>query len=640
VAPYRLRLCLPAPSQPCDDSIVIRRHVLAALDAGIAAGDEDTARAALSRTDWLLRRRARRRLERALIDAALVSGDLSGGDAESARHVQRVAALALRGTPAAQPIDRAAVAEAYAAARAVRPSRVPIATIAGAAVAVAAITGVAGYLATRPGPPPRNYQRPLAPPSATAFRDGGVPLRDPALETALTGPLTDLLLAADHPDRPGADAERIRLVTTLRAEPAFAAHGARLASAWRDLLNDLDRWPERSAGRLAHAAGDVLRVSARSLSDRLAAAGLGYVIEGDALYGGEHAQAALYIYRVEEIVFVTAGGAPRRVVSLRRIDHLNFVHTVLGMHSEELADPMLLLEQIDQHVATQIMPVLAAGAEFPLADPSWSPTAPAKQLATAAGSAIRAELRGALGDDTDDAVRIAALLHERAEVVEHWRDTLERHHLRMIATDELFLPDGLLDQLDGQVPRYQRERVAAIEAELASLDAPRIASRCHELIAATVRRHEAEHGFDADRPAPLRYPPALEAELGEADDRNGEPRWLVAHARHELGAWLAQIANDPKIPQLVMWDLASHAFSRHRWGTPESYVAVVVLDGLARHLGGGDHAPVIHDGEIDRDRLAALATRVAKASDAELRAAASALWMDLYGEPLIVIADR
>jgi hypothetical protein len=65
-----------------------------------------------------------------------------------------------------------------------------------------------------------------------------------------------------------------------------------------------------------------------------------------------------------------------------------------------------------------------------------------------------------------------------------------------------------------------------------------------------------------------------------------------------------------------------------------------VLDGLGRHLGGGEHEPVIHDGEIDRDRLAAIATRIAKASDADLRAAAAALWTELYGEPLLVIMDR
>jgi hypothetical protein len=96
--------------------------------------------------------------------------------------------------------------------------------------------------------------------------------RDLALEAALTGPLTDLLLAADHPDSSDAGTERTRLVARLRAAPALAAHGALLASAWRDLLDDLSRWPERSAGRLSHATGDVFGVSCSTGSGATSAA--------------------------------------------------------------------------------------------------------------------------------------------------------------------------------------------------------------------------------------------------------------------------------------------------------------------------------------------------------------------------------
>ena len=618
---------------------MVGRHVLAALAAGITAGDEDVARASLSRIDWILRGAARRRLERDLIDAALASGAHDTPDPEASRHLQRIAALAVAGTPAVDPMDRAAVAAEYAAVTLPQASRRQVATIAIALLVLGALASGTAYVVTRPGPHARTYARPLAPPSATAFHDGGVPLRDPAIEAALAGPLTDLLLAADHPDGPDAMAQRRRLLDTLRRDPGFASHGDPIASAWQDLLDDLEQWPERSSGATAHVAADVFRASARSLSDRFAAAGLGYVVTGDALYGGDRAQAALYVYRVEEVVFVTVGGTPRRVVSLRRIDHLNLVHTVLGLQSVELADPMVLLEQIDQHVATQVLPVLAADSPFPLADPSWSPTPAAQALAVAAGGAVRAELRAALGHDADAAGRIAQLLHERADIIETWRTTLERQHLQMIATDDLFLPPDLLEQLEGQVSHYQHERVEGIEDELASLDAARIASLCHELVAATVRRHEAAHGFDADRQAPLRYAALLEAQTGDAQTTDGEPRELVIHARAELGAWLAQIANDPNTPQLVTWDLAGHAFSRHRWGTPESYVAVVVIEGLAKHLGGAPHDPVIHDGEIDRDRLAAVAMQIAKTNDRVLRIAAAVLWAELYGEPLTVITD-
>ena len=71
--------------------VVIKRHVLAALAAGIAAGDDDVARKALRKTDWIVRGMARRRFERALIDAALATNELNSADPEVARHIQRVA---------------------------------------------------------------------------------------------------------------------------------------------------------------------------------------------------------------------------------------------------------------------------------------------------------------------------------------------------------------------------------------------------------------------------------------------------------------------------------------------------------------------------------------------------------------------
>ncbi|MDQ3370801.1 MAG: hypothetical protein M3680_35735, partial [Myxococcota bacterium] len=75
---------------------MIRRHVQAALAAGITAGEDDAARAALRSTDWVLRGRAKRRLERSLIDGALATNEYGGfHDAEAARHVMRVAALGL-----------------------------------------------------------------------------------------------------------------------------------------------------------------------------------------------------------------------------------------------------------------------------------------------------------------------------------------------------------------------------------------------------------------------------------------------------------------------------------------------------------------------------------------------------------------
>src|SRR4051794_12153834 len=74
-------------------TVVVRRHLLAALAAGVERSDDAAARAALEPIDWILRRMARRRLERALIDAALATGIHATPDAASTRHLLQAAAL-------------------------------------------------------------------------------------------------------------------------------------------------------------------------------------------------------------------------------------------------------------------------------------------------------------------------------------------------------------------------------------------------------------------------------------------------------------------------------------------------------------------------------------------------------------------
>src|SRR3954463_11616964 len=100
---------------------MIRRHVLAALAAGVAAGDDDAARAALRKIDPVLRRSAKKRLERALIDAALATNELGGAvDPEAARNGQRGAPLPISRREPDDVCDRDRVAAAYTALPAVK----------------------------------------------------------------------------------------------------------------------------------------------------------------------------------------------------------------------------------------------------------------------------------------------------------------------------------------------------------------------------------------------------------------------------------------------------------------------------------------------------------------------------------------
>ncbi|MEO8846697.1 MAG: hypothetical protein ABI591_27365 [Kofleriaceae bacterium] len=535
---------------------MIRRHVLAALATGVEAGDDDAARAALAHTEWPLRGSARRELERALIDAALISrAMITHADANEMRHVQRVAALSLAGHYEVDATRRDDVTDAYAKLPPPRPPSAPIATIllaCGAALGVGLLVWAAIVLRT-PTPRVRN-----APPMPWgAFATGGTPLADHGIEHLLADDLPNFVIETDD-DRHGAPVEaRVRAAygDELRTSKVIAAYGPALTRAWIELIDALDNWADAPTHtRGFHEARERLRAAAQAVSDQFAAVGVGYHLEADVFSERGAAHGTVFTYRIEDIVYVRAGGEPRRVLSLRRLDRINVTHNVLGMQTEELGDPVVMLDQIDDFVAQRFARA-AFVDRFTVGDDSFVRTGPGNDLASAAGHAISREL--------------ATLDFNTVEIT--------------------------------------------------------------KAVVATVRRHEARHGYDNDLSEPLRYPTALAHELGDGQ------RAFVQRARAELSAYLSQIASDPVTPQLALWNLAQLGFNKERWGSAESYVAVVVISGLARQLGIRSPGNVIHDGHLDRNRLAELALPLAAESDDDLRTAARRLWRQLYDQPFIAI---
>ena len=602
---------------------MFRRHVLAALATGIAAGDDLAVRAALRSLDPVARIFAKRCCERALIDAALATGL----GKPSPTHVMQLAALREVGR-VVDPADAGAVDAAYGQLRAPAMPRFPLWTLATALLAATLVASVALFFVTRPGPASRTFTRTLPPPSADAYRKGGVPLRDAAIDRLLTNELTDLVVEAG---RDSANDLEARIHNLHGAEPLLA-HGAPLAKAWDALLDVL----ARSAGvrNPTQRQEDELREAGRELTEQFAAQGLGYFVEARFKNGYAYVQA----YRVVEVVLVNAGGAPRRVLSVRRLDKLDTAYAVLGIHNEDAGDPRVDLDRIDEHVATTIFPVLAEQAAYPLAEHAWLVSDAGKALAALAGERVRSEFLAALGSDASAAQQIAKLVVKRQDYIDGWRDHLERKKIFFVRTDSLFLPPDLLDQLSEVTPKYERDRVREIEDQLAELEAPRIHARVHDMVSAAVRRHEAQHAFDFDRDTDLRYPDVLAKLLGPPHDAAGEEVPIVRAARAELSGYLSEIANDPVTPHASLWHLARQAFTRDRWGTGEFYAAVVVLEGLGRVLGADVSGPTFHRG-LDRERLAAIAMTILTVSDDKLRAAARTLWSELYGQPLTMILD-
>jgi hypothetical protein len=407
---------------------------------------------------------------------------------------------------------------------------------------VAALAAIGGWVVWLHVPHHRT--KPLIPMPAGAYLTGGVPARDPELENVLAEDLAAFVLETDEDahGRSAAAMSRPGHEKTLRAAPAIAAYGPALAASWNAMITALDHWDSAMTKR-----GIVeLRAAAFAMSEQLAALGLAYHLEASAM--GDHA--IVFAFEVAVVAYEHAGDKSVRVLSLRRMDRLNVEHTLLGMQTEEGGDPVVMLDQIDDLIASK----LATPGWFELGDAAWTESAEGRHVDYAAGTAISREL---------------ALLSPNA---------------------------------------------------------------VHRAVVATVRRHEARHAIDIALDTPLPYPAALSRYVGDRGT-------FTVRARAELAAYLCQIASDPVTPQLALWNLANLGFGKDHRGSAESFVAAVVIESLARHLGVPERGPAVKDGVIDRAALSALARPLAALSDAALRDAAREVWLDLYHTPLELIVD-
>jgi hypothetical protein len=520
------------------------RHVLAAIAQGVTAADDDVARAALGRGDWVLRGVARRRLNQLLIDAQIATSS-SDDDAASRRHVLRIAALMILGDPVDYR-DRDAVERAYDEKTAVPAPRIPVASIAaGAAILALSTTIAAATVIVVTAPPPNaTYTRFAAPEPAGAFVKGGTPRHDVAIEKVL----------AELPSLVGKRA-------ATRDPMAFSAYPA-VASTWRDLIDAVPTYDLDDRSR-EHAD---LRERLAALSDQFVGAGLGYFVS---LERTSRNEPIVGVYKIAKVTFVRANDERIRVLDAQRLGHADPARPVLGMKPEGMADPVVLLEEINAHVATQYLPVLD-GAPYALADDGWGRTPRGRNATAAATRAIRRELGVALGS-------------------------------------------------------------AGAERGQATI-------RLRKLVLASVRHHEAQHGREQARIPSM--PAELAKYVGPPRDSSGRGNAMAVRARNELSAYISQIASDMWLPQASLWNLARHAFQSSRRGSPESFAAVIVLEGLARQLAiSTDKGGVFRRGEIDRDRLAELVAPLAGKTTIELRSAAARLWAELFDEPLVRLVD-
>ena len=639
-----------------------RSAALAAVARAVeVGGDLDAANEALARLDPLRRRSARRLVRDAYVDA-LISTRIKKGD-EANRHVMRLAYLILAGAPpdAAITDDLDAVAAAYADASKGRRhgiSRIWWAT----ALLVLALAGAlssAGFSAYRVFYP-RRYDAAdrAAPPPRGAFAGGGKPsIESPAISRALGEDLPEFLVALDQWSRArGAGGVASRLASLeasvdvarqkLLAPAVRAALGTGAAVRLEELLVAArtaslgDGGPSApspgSPSERAHSVSEPMMSATGAFDDELAAAGLGYFVDGDVITDLRtgHRLVIIYAFTVESVSLFRSGGATVRALDLRRLDHLNWSQSLLGFTRPHLREALVLLDQVDEQLVTYVLPGLGNGARIALFDPDDSTVSPATRDAveSRAGELVRAEYGADPALDAGRAERLGRILTRRRELFEGFDKRVSARGLSLRTPGLLRLDKDYDTALAGAVPQSELDELRRLDDEVGERPFLDTYARLRDVLVDSVERHEVQHRLDYARLDPLPMPGPLAALVGPAGE--GESHRFASQTRAELSAYLGELSRDERTTKVNLTMLSRFLFGKQMQGMAECYSAVVIFEGLAEELGIPGATGLVTRGNIVRERAATLYLALTATPPEALRSAASRLWARLFEGPL------
>jgi hypothetical protein len=380
-------------------------------------------------------------------------------------------------------------------------------------------------------------------------------------------------------------------------------------------------------------AADRFAQAVTTVNGVLAAAGLGYHLDGDVITSANRRVVLLFCFAVERITLHRRGKEVASALWLRRIDQLNWDYQLLGFSSPGRRQPVVLIDSIEARLVTSVLPAQVAGPER-----LWgleSRLDPAL-LRDRVLELTRAELSGVTR--AGEAAKLGELLEQRRAIYTAL-DTKLSERVTPPGSARVELPDRLVEpeenarEIDPLLTPAQRKQLAVLREQLI---APEIKATFAALVEAwgySVATHEAQHWFDGR--ARLKMPAALQKRVGPAVDRRGAQRELARVALAETSAYLAQIAADEHFPRVDLALLVGYLFDPQFAGTPESHAALVILETIAKELQAAPAEPLYQGRTVDQKSIAKTYAELAGKNGDQLRRAARAAWKTLFGRELI-----
>jgi len=451
----------------------------------------------------------------------------------------------------------------------------------------------------------------------------------PKADEIFTSRILRFTIALDQAAKRGVvDAALRRGSSSRRPRPRWRdddvreALGPRAATALQDVV---------TAARLAARAAPndepsvtAFEIATARLDNALIAAGLPYFVDASVIVDPMRSTRLLLLYEFSILSssLYASGDARVRAVRLRRLDRLNWSHTLLGFVNPHRIYAVVLLDQIDEQLVTNILPALANDAPMPLlaseapatagGQADGAAAAEALAISARAGRSVRAEVDELLGADGAAGRELGEAVRARRALFEKWNERLKnRGSLKSPSKLELDV-DALEREVGTALPRGNRGAPPPPEAPRAP-DVLKAYAAVREAFVASVERHEVQHRLDQIRPTAM--PKEIDALIPRGTGPAGEN--VRSHVKNELSAYLAQVARDEPLTKTTFTMLVRFLADPRVRGGAESYAALIATEQLAAELGITGIAPLLDDRKLDDARIGRRASRAHRATGSQ-----------------------
>ncbi len=438
----------------------------------------------------------------------------------------------------------------------------------------------------------------------------------------------------------GGDPEALELARAeegLRSDDVQSALGPRAATAMGDLVH--------AAKKAATAPIDdepsvmAFEIATARLDNALVAAGLPYFVDASVIADSARSKRLLLLYEFSIIStgLHASGTSKVRAVLLRRLDRLNWSHTLLGFVNPYRTYAVVLLDQIDEQLVTNVVPALAPEASMPLLA-SEAPAEgeggapPPEAVAKRSGENARAEIDELLGANKAAGRELGEAVRSRRVLFDRWNDRLRgrgtlKSPVRLdVDVDAL---EKELGALGRAVPPGELAELRALQKRLQALEVRKAYATLRDVFVASVERHEVQHRLD--QITPIAMPKEIDPLVAPGGGKSSEN--IRNHIRSELSAYLSQIARDEPLTRTTFTMLLRFLVDPRVRGGAESYAALIATEQLADELGIKGVTPLVQDHKLDDARVELAHRELTNVPAPKLRDAARKVWSRLFGLP-------